>query len=49
MDKKTCQHEYGTYKHGRNCLHCADCGVELDMITRKPKLQEQFVEKGGAK
>ena len=34
--KQECKHEWGTYEKGRNCLHCSDCGVELDMITRRP-------------
>jgi len=48
MEKEKCKHEWGTYKNGRDCLHCADCGIELDMITRQPLLQEQVAEKGGA-
>lgn len=43
-----CKHEWGTYKNGRNCLHCADCGVELDMITRQPIKKDEKEEKNGA-
>lgn len=35
-EKDQCKHEYGTYKHGRSSLHCAECGIKLDMITRRP-------------
>jgi hypothetical protein len=35
-----CKHEYGSYK-GTRQLWCSDCGVELDLITRKPKDGEE--------
>ena len=35
MDEKKCKHEYGSYK-GTGQLWCCECGVELDVITRKP-------------
>ena len=40
MEIKTeCQHENGSYK-GTRQLWCSDCGIELDMITRKPVVKE---------
>lgn len=32
---KPCEHEYGSYK-GTRQLWCSGCGVELDLVTRKP-------------
>jgi hypothetical protein len=39
-----CDHEYGSYK-GTKKLWCSNCGIELDLITRKPvnKEKEKYV------
>ena len=43
MEKEKCKHEWGKYRPNTEegpILVCADCGVELDVITRKEKQGE---------
>jgi hypothetical protein len=42
--KENCQHEYGHYRPNTEpgpVLVCSECGIELDVITRRPKDEKE--------